>query len=140
MRLSFDWLCDYVDLEGVSAQEVADKLTMGAFEVEEVKKVGPDIEGPVVVGEILEINPHPNADKIRLTKVRIEDGAEPLEIVCGAQNIEVGQRIPVALPGARVINRHDGSPLVIKAAPIRGVKSNGMLCSPPELGLTNMDS
>ncbi|MBS2008158.1 MAG: phenylalanine--tRNA ligase subunit beta [Cyanobacteria bacterium SZAS TMP-1] len=135
MKLSFDWLGDYVDLTGISPQELAEKLTMGAFEVEEVTVFGPDLVGPIVVGEILEIHPHPNADKIRLTKTRIEEGAEPLEIVCGAQNIEVGMRVPVALPGARVINRKDGTPLPIKASAIRGVHSNGMLCSPPELGI-----
>ncbi|MBS1953584.1 MAG: phenylalanine--tRNA ligase subunit beta [Cyanobacteria bacterium SZAS-4] len=135
MRLSFDWLSEYVDLTGITPEMVAEKLTMGAFEVEEIRKVGPDIEGPVVLGEILEILPHPNADKIRLTKTRIAPGADPLEIVCGAQNIEVGQRIPVALPGAKVINRKDGTALVIKASAIRGVQSNGMLCSPPELGI-----
>ena len=135
MRLSFDWLSDYVDLDGVSVQELAEKLTMGAFEVEEVRKVGPDIEGPLVVGEIVEINPHPNADKIRLTKVKVAQDQAPLEIVCGAGNIVVGQRIPVALPGARVINRHDGTEFLIKETKIRGVHSSGMLCSPPEIGL-----
>jgi phenylalanyl-tRNA synthetase beta chain len=135
MKLSFDWLGDFVDLSGITPQELADKLTMGAFEVEEVTLVGPDLVGPIVVGEIMEIHPHPNADKIRLTKTRIKDGEAPLEIVCGAQNIEVGQRIPVALAGAKVINRKDGSALLIKASAIRGVQSNGMLCSPPELGI-----
>lgn len=136
MKLSFDWLGDFVDLSGLSPQEVADKLTMGAFEVEEIKTVGPDIQGPLVVGEILEINPHPNADKIRVTKTRIAEGAEPQEIVCGAWNIEVGHKIPVALPGAKVLNRHDGSALHIKQSQIRGITSNGMLCSAPELGIT----
>jgi phenylalanyl-tRNA synthetase beta chain len=135
MRLSFDWLSEYVDLTGITPETVAEKLTMGAFEVEEIRKVGPDIEGPVVLGEIMEILPHPNADKIRLTKTRIAPGEPPLEIVCGAQNIEVGQRVPVALPGAKVINRKDGTSLAIKASAIRGVQSNGMLCSPPELGI-----
>lgn len=135
MRLSFDWLSEYVDLTGITPEQVAEKLTMGAFEVEEIRKVGPDIEGPVVLGEIMEILPHPNADKIRLTKTRIAPGEDPLEIVCGATNIEVGQRIPVALPGAKVINRKDGTSLDIKASAIRGVQSNGMLCSPPELGI-----
>lgn len=137
MKLSYDWLSEYVDLSGLTAYQVAEKLTMGAFEVEEVSVVGPDLEGPIVVGEILEIHQHPNADKIRLTKTRIAPSAEPLEIVCGAANIEVGQRIPVALAGARVINRHDGSALIIKASAIRGVKSNGMLCSAPELGISD---
>jgi len=136
MKLSFDWLCDYVDLSGLTPQEVAEKLTMGAFEVEEVRKVGFDIQGPLVVGQIVEINPHPNADKIRLTKVIVEPGGTPIEIVCGAHNIAQGDIIPVALPGAKVLNRKDGSELPIKAGAIRGVTSNGMLCSPPELGLS----
>ncbi len=136
MKLSFDWLGDFVDLSGLSAQEVADKLTMHAFEVEEVSVFGSAIEGPLLVGEIMEINPHPNADKIRLTKIKLEENGGTQEIVCGAWNIEVGHKIPVALPGAKVINRHDGTALHIKESKIRGVTSNGMLCSPPELGLT----
>ena len=110
---------------------------MGAFEVEEITKVGAEIVGPIVVGVILEVYPHPNADKIRLTKVKVAPDQEPLEIVCGASNIAVGQKIPVALSGARVINRHDGSALEIKLSKIRGVQSNGMLCSPPELGIVD---
>lgn len=136
MKLSFEWLGEYVDVAGLTAEDVAEKLTMGAFEVEEITYFGPDIVGPVIVGEILEINPHPNADKIRVTKVRLAEGAEPKEIVCGAWNIEVGHRITVALPGARVLNRLDGSALLIKESKIRGVTSNGMLCSAPELGIT----
>lgn len=135
MKLSFDWLGDYVDLRGLTPQEVADKLTMGAFEVEEIREVGPDIQGDVVVGEILEINKHPDADKVRVTKTRVKEGEEPLQICCGAWNIEVGQRIPVALPGSKVINRKDGTPLPIGVGKIRGVESQGMLCSPPELGI-----
>lgn len=136
MKLSFDWLGDFVDLSGLSAQEVADKLTMHAFEVEEISVVGSAIEGQLLVGEIMEINPHPNADKIRITKIKLEEGGGTHEIVCGAWNIEVGHKIPVALPGAKVINRHDGTALHIKESKIRGVTSNGMLCSPPELGLS----
>lgn len=136
MKLSYEWLNEFVDLSGINVQEFADRLSLGAFEVEEVREFGPDIEGPVVTGEIVEIMPHPNADKIRLTRTRVAEGEEPREIVCGANNIEVGQRIPVALPGARVINRHDGSMLDIKQSKIRGVVSNGMLCSAPELGIT----
>ena len=136
MKLSFDWLGDFVDLSGLTPQEVADKLTMGAFEVEEIRVVGADIVGPLKVGQIVEINPHPNADKIRVTKIQFGDGEEPRQIVCGAWNIEVGHKIPVALPGAKVINRKDGSALHIKAGEIRGVTSNGMLCSPSELGVS----
>lgn len=140
MKLSYSWLCDYVNLEGIDIEDVKDKLTMGAFEVEEMSKEGPDIVGPVVVGEIVDIKTHPNADKIRLTKIRLKNDQEPVEIVCGAQNIEVGQRIPVALPGSVVVNRKTGDKLEIKAGEIRGVRSNGMLCSPPELGITDGDS
>lgn len=140
MKLSFNWLSEFVDLSGISVDEVAEKLTSGAFEVEEVTLVGaglsPKVHGPLVVGEILEIYPHPNADKIRLTKVRVKDGEEPLEIVCGAGNIEVGQRIPVALPGAQVLDRKTGTPYTIELRPVRGVTSNGMLCSPSELGVS----
>lgn len=135
MKLSFEWLNDFVDLSGISPEEVADKLTMGAFEVEEVHRHGPDIQGQVIVGEIVEINPHPNADKIRLTKIKFDDSADLREIVCGAWNIEPGHRIPVALPGAKVINRQDGTALHIKESKIRGVASSGMLCSAPELGI-----
>jgi phenylalanyl-tRNA synthetase beta chain len=136
MRVPFNWLAEYVDLTGLTPQEVAEKLTMGAFEVEEIRLFGPDIQGQVVVGEIVEINPHPNANKIRLTKVKVDSKSEPLGIVCGALNIEVGHIVPVALPGAKVINRHDGTPLNIQVSTIRGAQSIGMLCSPPELGLT----
>ncbi len=93
MKLPFSWLSEYVELDGLSAQQVAEQLTMGAFEVEEIQSFGADIQGPVVVGEIVEINPHPNATKIRLTKVKVDPSSAPLDIVCGAQNIEVGQII-----------------------------------------------
>jgi phenylalanyl-tRNA synthetase beta chain len=137
MRLSYDWLSDFVDLSGLSPEEVAEKLTMGAFEVEEIKRIGADIRGQVVVGEILEILPHPDpeATKIRMTRTRVQPDAEPLEIICGAWNIEPGQRIPVALPGSIVINRKTGEPLPIERGKIRGAVSNGMLCSAPELGI-----
>lgn len=139
MKLSYEWLSEFVDLSGISPEEVAEKLTMNAFEVEDIHTVGANITGPLVVGKILEIHQHPNADKIRLTKVLLKENDEPVQIVCGASNIEVGHVIPVALPGAIVINRKDGSPLPIKASEIRGVKSNGMLCSPSELGLQGYD-
>lgn len=142
MKLSFDWLSDYVDLTGISPEEVAEKLTMGAFEVEEVRPVRGSIVGPVVVGEILEISAHPDPSmtKVRVTKTRVREGEAPLEICCGAQNIEVGQRIPVAMLGSRVLDRKTGGALAIEPRALRGVTSHGMLCSPPELGLTNGDS
>ncbi|HEY9790674.1 MAG TPA: phenylalanine--tRNA ligase subunit beta [Candidatus Obscuribacterales bacterium] len=137
MKLSYEWLSDFVDLSGLTPQEVADKLTMGAFEVEEIKQVGANLQGEIVVGEIMEIVPHPDPSvtKMRLTRTRVRDGAAPEEIVCGAWNIEVGQKIPVALPGSVVINRTTGEPFPIQRTEKRGVVSNGMLCSPAELGI-----
>ena len=111
MKLSLDWLSDYIDLSGLSADEIAEKLTMNAFEVESIDNFGPDLTGPIVVGEILDIQAHPDpkVNKMRVTKTRVAEGQEPLQIVCGASNIEIGQRVPVALPGSVIINRHDGS-------------------------------
>lgn len=137
MKLSYAWLNEFVDLKGISPDELKEELTMRAFEVEEVETLG--LTGPVVVGEILEIAPHPNADKIRITQIRTQEGGEPKQIVCGAQNIEVGQRIPVCLPGAVVINRKTGEGLPIIASEIRGTKSNGMLASASELGIKTSD-
>lgn len=84
--------------------------------------------GNVVVGKILEINKHPNADRLRLAKVDIGD--KELEVVCGAPNIEVGQKVPVALAGAKLPNG-----VILKETEIRGVKSCGMICAEDELGL-----
>lgn len=84
----------------------------------------------VVVGEIVAIKPHPNADKLRLADVTITPGGQPQEIVCGAPNIEVGQKVPVALVGAKLPNG-----LTIESRAIRGVTSNGMICAEDELGL-----
>lgn len=84
----------------------------------------------VVVGELVEVEPHPNADRLRLTKVNI--GAEILNIVCGASNITPGQKVPVALVGAKLANGME-----IKSAVIRGEASQGMLCAEDELGIGN---
>lgn len=126
MKYSYNWL---KDLSGttLSAQEVAEAITMHSFEVEEMENVGSDFE-KVVVGEIMEIEKHPNADKLQVTKTNV--GGEVLQIVCGARNIAVGNKVPVALVGARL-----GDDFVIKEAEIRGVKSFGMLCAEDELGL-----
>lgn len=138
MKLSTSWLEKFVSLDEISPEEVAHKLTMGAFEVEEIQKIGPKLKGPIVVGKILNIEKHPNADRLVVTKVTT-DGKNELVIVCGAKNIQVGQLVPVSLPGAIVLNRQDSSELVIKTSEIRGIKSFGMLCSPGELGLTTSD-
>ncbi len=137
MKLSYAWLNEFVDLKDISPEDLKDQLTMKAFEVEEIETIG--LTGPVVVGEILEINKHPDADKIRVTQMRVAENGEPTQIVCGAQNIEVGQLVPVCLPGAVVINRKTGEGLPIKQSEIRGVTSNGMLASASELGIATSD-
>lgn len=137
MKLSYAWLNQFVDLKDKSPDELKHELTMKAFEVEEVESIG--LTGPVVVGEIVEINKHPDADKIRVTQIRLSENGSPTQIVCGAQNIEVGQFVPVCLPGAVVINRKTGEELPIKKSEIRGVTSNGMLASASELGIATSD-
>lgn len=132
MKLSYNWLKDFVDLADINPEKLAEELTMKAFEVEEISSTGVNIDEKVVLGEILEITKHPDADKLNVTQTSI--GSETLQIVCGGKNIKVGQKVPVALVGASVINRHDGSSLDIKKSKIRGVESFGMLCSADELG------
>lgn len=134
MKLSLNWLNRFIDLEGLSEEELSSKLTMSAFEVEDIEKIGPELKGPILVGKILKIDKHPNADRLSVTKVTT-DGKDEHQIICGAKNIEEGQIIPVSLPGAEVVNRKDGTKLKIKEAKIRDIESFGMLCAPSELGI-----
>jgi len=128
MKYSYNWL---KELSGTkrTAQQIADDITMRAFEVESVEKAGREFAG-VVVGKILEIKKHPNADKLQLVKVDI--GEKVLKVVCGAHNISVGDHVPVATVGTDL-----GNGFIIKEAEIRGEKSFGMLCAEDELGLGN---
>lgn len=128
MKYSYNWLRE-ISKTKRSADQVVDALMMHSFEVEGVEKKGGDLQG-VVVGEILEIQKHPNADRLQLTKINI--GSKKLDIVCGAQNIKAGDKVPVALVGAKLPSR-----MLIQEAEIRGVKSFGMLCAEDELGLGN---
>ncbi len=126
MKVVFSWLKEFVDFDG-SPDELADLLTMKGIEVEGVEFVGEELDD-VVIGEILSIDPHPNADRLSLCKVDVGD--EVLEIICGAKNIFVGAKVPVAKIGARLPNG-----MKIKKSKIRGVYSYGMLCSGEELGI-----
>lgn len=134
MKISLEWLKSYVDLpEEVSPEELARKLTFAGFEVESLTYRAKGFE-KIFVGQILERRQHPNADRLSLTVIDVGTALSPsgekLEIVCGAQNIKPGQKIPVATLGAVIPNG-----LEIKAAKIRGVASQGMLCSLDELQL-----
>jgi phenylalanyl-tRNA synthetase beta chain len=127
MNVSVAWLRQYVDIP-VDIPTLAHDLTMHGIKVERCEVAGLS-ERLVVVGHVLEARPHPDADRLRVCRVDI-GAAEPLEIVCGAPNVAAGQRVPVALVGARL--PHD---LKIRKSKIRGVTSNGMICSQVELGL-----
>ncbi len=124
MKYSINWLKELSQTK-LSTDDLVEKLTMQAFEVEREEF---DIPETVVVGEILEIKKHPNADKLQIVKVNL--GEKTQEIVCGASNIQVGQLVPVALLGTIMPNGME-----IKKVEIRGIESAGMLCALDELGL-----
>jgi phenylalanyl-tRNA synthetase beta chain len=126
MKLSFNWLKEYVDID-LTPQELADKLTNAGIEVEEIIPTLPKFNG-IKVGEVLEVRKHPNADKLSLCDVKTEDGL--LEVICGAPNVAQGQKIPFAGVGTVLPNG-----IKIKKAKIRGVESVGMICSQEELGM-----
>ena len=128
MRVPLAWLRDYVDVD-LTPEQLAERLTLLGMEVKGIERWGSDWRN-VVVGELLEVRKHPNADRLSLTKVTTGDG-EALEIVCGATNIAAGQRVPVALPGAVLPGGRQ-----IERTEKMGVVSNGMLCSGDELNLT----
>lgn len=127
MIVSLSWLRQYVDIP-VDAATLAADLTMHGIKVERLVAAGLT-ERAVVVGHVLEAKPHPDADRLRVCRVDVGEG-EPLEIVCGAPNVAAGQRVAVALIGAKLPNG-----VKIRKSKIRGVASNGMICSQVELGL-----
>lgn len=127
MKVSLNWLRDYVEVPA-SVPKLADLLTRAGVEVEGVQTLGVAIP-KVVVAQILESSQHPNAD--RLSVCRVDDGSGlPRQIVCGAKNYKVGDKVPLALPGAVL-----PGDFKIKVGKLRGVESEGMLCSAEELGL-----
>ena len=128
MRVPLSWLRELVDVD-LAPEDLAARLTMLGMEVKGIERRGSDWAN-VVVGELLAVEKHPRADRLSLTRVTTGTG-EPLEIVCGATNISVGQHVPVALPGAVLPGGRR-----IERTEKMGVVSNGMLCSGEELGLT----
>src|SRR5919108_2870843 len=127
MKFSVNWLREFVELPP-SIEALAELLTMSGIEIEAIEKRGADFDH-VVVAQITESKPHPNAD--RLSVCLVDDGSgTKRQIVCGAKNYKIGDKVPLALPGAKLPNG-----LEIKKSRLRGVESEGMLCSPIELGL-----
>tara|TARA_B100000530_G_scaffold1621_1_gene1386 strand:+ start:247 stop:2637 length:2391 start_codon:yes stop_codon:yes gene_type:complete len=131
MKLPISWLNEYINFKK-SDEEISENLTMIGNEVESIEKSG-NIDG-VIVGEIKKIIPHPNADKLKLTIVF--DGNNEIQVVCGAPNIEEGQKIFLATPGTK-LPLENGSTFEIKKSKIRGEISEGMICSEKELGLSD---
>lgn len=135
MDLSVRWLSDYVDIGDMSIKELCSGLTMSGSKVEKYETEGSEISR-VVVGKILDVKPHENSDHLVVCRVDVGE-AEPVQIVTGAPNIReenVGDLVPAALDGSTLPNG-----VKIKKGKLRGVASNGMLCSLGELGLTTHD-
>ena len=135
MKISYNWLTNYLDSK-LSAIEIATILTDTGLEVESTTAIGQvkgGLEG-IVVGEVIECIQHPNADRLKITQVSI--GTKQLQIVCGATNVAIGQKVAVALVGTTLYPSPD-NPLTIKEAKIRGEESFGMLCAEDELGIGN---
>jgi phenylalanyl-tRNA synthetase beta chain len=132
MRVSLEWLKEYVDISDLTPEEIAAALTNSGLEVESVEYTGPRFEG-VVVARVLGLEAHPNADKLRL--VTVDLGESQTRVVCGAPNVREGIFIAFAKEGASVLSRKDGSLFKLGKATIRGVESAGMVCSLDELGL-----
>jgi phenylalanyl-tRNA synthetase beta chain len=128
MKFSVNWLREFVELPS-NIEELAELLTLAGIEIEGIAKRGANFD-KVVVAQITASAQHPNAD--RLSVCQVDDGSgQPRQIVCGAKNYKVGDKVPLALPGAVLAND-----LKIKPSKLRGVESQGMLCSPSELGLS----
>jgi phenylalanyl-tRNA synthetase beta chain len=134
MTISYNWLCDYLPVK-IEPERLSRILTSVGLEVEHIERyesVKGGLKG-LVIGEVLECGPHPNADKLRLTRVNV-GGPEPLAIVCGASNVAAGQKVVVAVPGTTIYPLK-GEPITLKVAKIRGVESHGMICAEDEIGL-----
>jgi phenylalanyl-tRNA synthetase beta chain len=136
MNISYKWLKEYVDFN-LTPEEVAEALTSIGLEVgavEEVQSVKGGLKG-IVVGQVLTCEEHPNSDHLHVTTVDEGNGQEPVQIVCGAPNVAAGQKVAVATIGAKI---YDGDEcFTIKPSKLRGVASQGMLCSEKELGLSD---
>lgn len=133
--VSYDWLKHYVDLKGVSVDEFAKRVSLSGPGVEKVYPQGEDLE-KVVVGHVVSVEKHPDADKLKLARVDVGK-KEKLTIVCGGSNLAEDQWVAVALVGARVRWHGEGDLITLEPAKIRGVASEGMICAASEIGLAD---
>lgn len=127
MLVSINWLKQYIDLDDITPEELAEKITKSGIEVDSARSIVDQIK-KVVVGYVKSCEQHPNADKLNLCQVDVGD--EELQIICGAPNVQAGQKVAVAKPGARLPGG-----MKIKKTKLRGVESQGMICSLQELGI-----
>ncbi len=134
MQVSLNWLNELVDIKDVDVNQIAHELTMSGLEVEEVEEVKPKFTN-IITAKIEKIDNHPNSDRLHL--VTVNTGSALKTVVCGGQNIEVGQVIPYASVGSKVLDRKTGEMFELTPATIRGVESQGMLCSDDELGVAD---
>ncbi|MCH8087605.1 MAG: phenylalanine--tRNA ligase subunit beta, partial [Chloroflexi bacterium] len=133
MKVSLKWLREYVPIT-LPPEELAHRLTMAGIEVGEIHTVGGSWDS-IFVGRVARVIKHPNADRLTLCTVDLPN--ETFEVVCGAPNVAEGQNIAFAKLGARLLDGHSGKTMTLKAAKIRGVVSQGMICSEKELGLSD---
>lgn len=133
MKAPISWIKEYVPLT-VRLDELVEKLTMAGTEVSSVEVIGRDWLN-IYIAELTAVNPHPDAQRLRLATVSL--GEENETVVCGAPNLKVGDKIAFARVGATMIDGHSGKKTKLKAAKIRGVESKGMVCSEKELGLSD---
>jgi phenylalanyl-tRNA synthetase beta chain len=124
MKCSLKWLRQYVDIT-ISPEELAMRMTLAGTEVAHIEVIGG--WDNVYVGQIAAVNPHPNADRLRLATVNL--GGEQVTVVCGAPNLVIGDKIAFARAGANLLDGHTGERTVLKPSKIRGVLSVGMVCS-----------
>ena len=134
MQVSLNWLNELVDLKDISVEQIAHELTMSGLEVEEIEEVKPNFTN-IITARIEKIDAHPNSDRLHLVTVNTGDALKT--VVCGGQNIAVGQIIPYASVGSKVLDRKTGEQFELTPAVIRGVESQGMLCSDDELGVAD---
>ena len=136
MNTALSWIKEYVPDLDVTAQEYTDAMTLTGTKVEGFERLDKNLE-KIVVGQITSIEPHPDANKLIVCQVNIGTGS--IQIVTGAHNVKTGDKVPVVLDGGKVAGGHDGGPLPeegikIKKGKLRGVGSDGMMCSIEEIG------
>ena len=131
MIICESWLKEWVDPK-CSTEELVARLTMAGLEVDGVAPVAREFSG-IVVGLVESVDPHPDADKLKVCSV--SDGSNTYQVVCGAPNVKQGMKAPFATVGAEIISEESDKPFKIKTAKLRGIESNGMLCSAEELGM-----